>query len=74
MNDLKKLADAITAALRSCPTADVLSVLTGSFVSLTIELVRRSGNDADKEVKIDGGKMRDITIHALKNTTKKATP
>ena len=69
MNDIKKLADAITTALKSCPTADVLSVLTSSFVSLTIELVRRSGNDVDKEVKIDGGKMRDITIHAPKNDT-----
>lgn len=70
MSDLTKIGDAITKALKTCPASDVLTVLTGSFVSLTIELVRRSGNDVDKEVKIDGGKMRDITIHAPKDCQK----
>jgi hypothetical protein len=65
MSDLTKLADAIDQALETCPVADVLTVLTGCFVGLTIEVVRRSGNDVSKEIKIDGGDQRDITIHAL---------
>ena len=59
-----RLGSAITTALDELPASDVLSILTGSFVGLTLELLRRQGHDTSKAVKIDGGKQRDITIHA----------
>lgn len=43
-----------------------LSVLTGCFVSLTLEVLRRNGHVPDCNIKIDGGDQRDITIHAPK--------
>lgn len=61
-----KLGAAIERALDDAPVADVLSVLTGAFVGLTVELVRRQGHDLSKEIKVDGGSNRDITIHAPK--------
>jgi len=42
-----------------------LSVLTGCFVSLTLEVLRRNGHVTDGDIKIDGGDQRDITIHPL---------
>lgn len=65
-NDLNKLSDAIAQALKTHPAADVLTIITGCFVGLTLELVRRSGNDVEKEITINGGKQRDVTIHAPK--------
>lgn len=62
-----KLGAAIEKALDEAPVVDVLSILTGSFVSLTLELVRRQGHDVTKAVKIDGGSERDITIHEPKD-------
>ena len=43
-----------------------LSVLTGCFVGLTIELLRRNGCAPNGDIKIDGGDQRDITIHPPK--------
>jgi hypothetical protein len=43
-----------------------LSLLTGCFVSLTLEVLRREGHSADGDIKIDGGENRNITIHAEK--------
>lgn len=63
---LDTLGEAIKTALDEVPVDQVLSLLTGSFVSLTIEVLRRKGLDTTKEIKIEGGKMRDITIHAAK--------
>ncbi len=68
MTDQKNLRDAVVQALKTCPASDVLAVITGCFVGITVELVRRSGNDADKEIKIDGIAQRDITIHAPKGS------
>lgn len=45
-----------------------LTLVTGFFVGLTLEVVRREGHEPDGEVKIDGGAQRDITIHARKGT------
>ncbi|WP_434717171.1 hypothetical protein P5X00_35870 [Paraburkholderia sp. A2RO-4L] len=61
-----KLGAAIEQALSEAPAADVLSILTGAFVGLTVELVRRQGHDVTREIKVDGGPNRDITIHAPK--------
>ena len=63
---ISKLGAAIEQALDDAPVTDVLSVLTGAFVSLTLELVRRRGHDTNMPVQIDGGPNRDITIHAPK--------
>lgn len=63
---LKELGEAIERALLLCPVSDVLSVITGTFVSLTIEVLRRGGHNTDAEIKISGGDQRDITIHAPK--------
>lgn len=67
MRALEMIGDAIADALEECPATEVLSVLTGAFVGLTVELVRRSGGDPDsKEIKLEGGIGRDITIHLPK--------
>lgn len=66
MNPIAQLGQAISDALDAAPAADVLSVLTGAFVGLTVELCRRQGHDTDREIKVDGGKQRDITIHPPK--------
>jgi hypothetical protein len=60
------LSAAIKQALEEAPTSDVLSILTGAFVSLTVELVRRQGYDVSQPIKVDGGPNRDITIHPPK--------
>lgn len=48
--------------------ASALSVVTGTFVSLTLEVMRRNGHEPSGEVLIDGGANRDVTIHAPKET------
>jgi len=66
MSALEDMGDAISDALDRHPVSDVLSVLIGSTVGLVIEVTRRSGNDPDKTITIDGGNgQRKITIHAL---------
>lgn len=67
---VNKISEAIEQALNVATVTEVLSVLTGSFVGLTAELVRRQGYDADKEIKVDGGAQRDITIHARKTPSR----
>ena len=66
MSAIEKLGAAIELALDECSVQDVLSILTGSFVGLTVELVRRQGHDTKKQITVDGGNQRDITIHATK--------
>ena len=63
---IEKLGAAIELALKEASVSAVLSILTGSFVGLTVELVRRQGYDVNEEIKVDGGNQRDITIHAPK--------
>jgi hypothetical protein len=45
-------------------TEAALGLITGMFVGLTLEYMRRRGYDANEEVRIDGGDSRSITIHA----------
>lgn len=66
MSAIDNMGNAIRCALREAPVDEVLSALTGAFVSLTIELIHRNGHDPDKEITIGGGSERDITIHAKK--------
>lgn len=46
-----------------------LCLVTGAFVGLTLELIRRQGHEPAGDVLIDGGECRDITIHAAKEGT-----
>lgn len=69
MSNIEDLDKAISDALDTCVTADVLSVLTGALVGLTVELVRRKGEDVGATIKIEGGE-RDITIHPPKCVTR----
>lgn len=66
MTPLEKLGQAISDALDEASAADVLTIITGAFVGLTVEMVRRSGNDVAKPITVDGGDQRDITIHPPK--------
>lgn len=70
---IEKLGVAIERALDEAPVSDVLCLLTGMFVGLTVELCRRQGDDADREIRVDGGDQRDITIHAPKGQSTQAT-
>lgn len=66
MSALTEMAKSIERALDECPASDVLTVITGIFVGLSEELVRRQGFDASEQIFINGGDQRDITIHAKK--------
>ena len=61
---ISDLETAIHRALETRPFSEVLSLVTGVFVSLTVELVRRQGYDINEPITVDGGTQRDITIHA----------
>lgn len=63
---LEAITEAVGNALAEASVTEVLAVVTGVFVGLTVELVRRQGHDVSKEIKVDGGQQRDITIHAPK--------
>ncbi len=63
---IEEFSEAVGRVIASADISEVLGFITGVFVSLTVELVKREGHDADKEIKVDGGKSRDITIHAQK--------
>lgn len=65
-NSLDRLADAFDKALDDQSVEDVLSVLTGAFVGLVVEVARRNGGDGSLSITIDGGDQRDITIHPVK--------
>lgn len=69
---IENLGAAISRALDEAPVSDVLSILTGAFVALTVELVRRQGHDVSQKIEVDGGHERDITIHAPKAQLKGA--
>jgi len=62
MSALNDLGTAIERTLAESPVSDVLSILTGSLVGLTVELVRRQGEDINKPITLNGGDQRDITI------------
>lgn len=63
---IDNLGSAISRALDEAPVSDVLAILTGAFVSLTVDFVRRHGHDVSQKIEVDGGRERDITIHAPK--------
>lgn len=73
MKALKYMGDAIERAIGECPAYDVLSILASAFVGLTVELVRRQGEDTDKPITINGGAQRDLTIHPPKTAAQKGS-
>ena len=68
MADTEKLQAAFVELIEVDP-AQALQLITGMFVGLTVELVRRQGEDASRDILIDGCGRRDITIHASKSPT-----
>lgn len=46
--------------------AEAMQVATGIFVSLVVGYLKHTGADANKTITIDGGNLRDITIHPPK--------
>jgi hypothetical protein len=61
----KKLEDEFVKLVEE-DTEAALQLVTGMFVGLTLEYMRRRGHSPDCDVLIDGGGQRDITIHAPK--------
>ena len=68
MSALKDMGEAIERAIEECHVSDVLSMLASALVGLTVELVRRQGEDTNKPITIDGEAVRAITIHPPKRT------
>lgn len=67
--EFKQTAECFQTALLDMLENDyaaTLSIVTGTFVSLTMEVLRRNGHESDGEIRIDGGENRDVTIHARK--------
>lgn len=58
--------DSFDALITQMGPADALAIIAGAFVGLALGLVKNAGHSVDGELKIDGGKERDITIHASK--------
>lgn len=69
----KKFEDALLGLARE-DISLALSVLTGCFVGLTIQVLRQQGHVPDGDIKIDGGDQRDITIHPEKRARGEVKP
>lgn len=52
--------------------AMALQVATGAFVSLLVSYMEARGFETDKDIHVDGGDNRDITVHAPKNAAQQA--
>jgi len=74
MDAIDNLRASIDLALDQSPVSDVLSVLTGALVGLSVELVRRQGHDVSLPITLDGGSQRNVTIHAPKATPSTTAP
>lgn len=57
--------DALDRMLEESPS-EALPIITGVFVGAVVCITEAYGHDTSGEVRIDGGKERDITIHAPK--------
>ena len=67
---MTKANDAFRAAfgrlLYEVGAAEAMEVLTGMFVSMVVGYIKHNGEDANKSITIDGGNLRDVTIHPPK--------
>lgn len=66
MADTEKLQAAFIELIEA-DADQAIQLITGMFVGLAVEIVRRHGADASLDILIDGCGRRDITIHALKS-------
>lgn len=64
MSAAQIFAEHLMDLIDESPT-QALSIITGAFVSLAINAVDSLGGDSSKDIRIDAGENRDITIHAL---------
>jgi len=74
MSAADDFTEAFDALLTEIGPAEALAIITGTFVSLTLAVVKNAGHSVDRDLKIDGGANRDITIHAPKATHPKEQP
>jgi hypothetical protein len=66
MNKFERQYEEAVIALAQQDLVTALQLATGTFVSLLVAVMKRHGHDANKEIKVDGGANRDITVHAAK--------
>lgn len=59
-------ADAVVRLVEREGMREALSIVTASFVGLVTTAMEQAGHKPDGQIRIDGGKSRDITIHAAK--------
>lgn len=52
--------------LHQVGVADAMQIATSIFVSLVVHYTEHKGYDSNKQITINGGNQRDITIHAPK--------
>lgn len=69
----QRYVDAITDIAKK-DLAAALQLATGTFVSLLLAVMDLYGHDTDKEIKVDGGENRDITVHAPKRLSAAGSP
>lgn len=62
---LDKVSDLYVKLAQRDP-AMALQVATGAFVSLLVSYMEARGFETDKNIHVDGGENRDITVHAPK--------
>lgn len=62
---LEQVSDFYVQLARRDP-AMALQVATGAFVSLLVSYMEAQGFETDKNIHVDGGENRDITVHAPK--------
>lgn len=57
--------DALERLIEESPS-EALPIITGAFVGTVVCITEAYGHETSGEIRIDGGKERDITIHAPK--------
>lgn len=61
----ERVEDALIELTKEDP-AEALAIATGIFVSLLTSYMTSIGLDTNKQIHVDGGDNRDITVHAPK--------
>lgn len=62
-----KIYESILEASKVVPVSDLLTLAAGVLVTLASEVASKEGRDPKKEIKLDGGTYRDITLHEEKS-------
>lgn len=69
MSDAYQQYEDAVVSIAQHDLAAALELATGTFVSLLIATMKLHGHDPDREIRVDGGENRDITVHAPKKRT-----